>query len=116
MKLKAFFIIFKGHSIKQITQLFLEGEGPTLNNLSLPVSNAWFSFSLDQHNYETSSSTQGNLIKRFYKRNRYGKYLITVSAIESWNKIQKQLKNMLLIDLSLNKIKAFVSNFYLKSY
>ena len=30
MKKKAFFIIFKGLSIKQITQFFLEGESPTL--------------------------------------------------------------------------------------
>ena len=27
---KAFFILFKGLSMKQITQLFLEGESPTL--------------------------------------------------------------------------------------
>ena len=47
--------------------------------------------------------------------NRYGKYSITVSDVESWNKIQKQLKNMLLKDLSL-KIKTVVTNFYLKSY
>ena len=61
-------------------------------------------------------STQGNLTKPFYKTNRYGKYSITVSAVQSWNKIQKQLKNMLLEDLSPNKIKTVVSNFYLKSY
>ena len=30
MKQKAFFIIFKGLSIKQITQIFLKGESPTL--------------------------------------------------------------------------------------
>ena len=30
MKSKAFFIIFKGFSMKQITEIFLEGEGPTL--------------------------------------------------------------------------------------
>ena len=35
---------------------------------------------------------------------------------DSWNKIQKQLKNTLLKDLPLNKIQAVVSNFYLKSY
>ena len=33
----------------------------SLNNLSPSVFNIWFSFSSDQH--ETSSSTQGNLIK-----------------------------------------------------
>ena len=63
--------------------------GRFVNNLSLLVFNTWFSFSSNQHNYETSGSIQGNLIKRFYKTNRYGKYLITASAVESWNKIQK---------------------------
>ena len=33
VKLKTFFIIFKGLSMKQTTQIFLEGEGPTLNIL-----------------------------------------------------------------------------------
>ena len=47
--------------------------------------------------------------------NRYEKYSITVSVVESWNKIQKQLKNMLLNDVSPNKTKTVVSDFYLKS-
>ena len=85
----------------------------SLNNLTPPVFSTWFSFSSDQHNYETSSSTQDNLAKLFYKANRYGKYSITVNAVESWN---KQLKYMLLKDLSPRKIKTIVSNFYLKSY
>ena len=88
----------------------------SLNNLSPSFFNTWFSFSSDQHNYETSSSTQGNLMKHFYKTNRYGKYSITVSAIELLDKIRKQLKNMLLKNLSPNKIKTVVTNFYLKSY
>ena len=46
----------------------------SLNNLSPSVFNTCFSFSTDQHSYETSSSTQGNVIKRFYKTKRYGKY------------------------------------------
>ena len=41
---------------------------------------------------------------------------MTISAIESSNKSQKQLKNMLLRDLSPNKIKTVVTNFYFKSY
>ena len=48
--------------------------------------------------------------------NSYGKYSFTVSAVESRNKIQKQLKVMLLKDLSPRKIKKIVSNFYLKLY
>ena len=88
----------------------------SLNNLTPSVFSTWFSFSLDQHNYETSSSTQGNLTKLFYKTNKYEKYPITVSAVDSWNKIQKQLKDMLLKDLTPRKIKTIVSNFYLKLY
>ena len=88
----------------------------SLNNLTKSVFSTWFSFFSDQCNYETSSSTQGNLTKLFYKTNRYGKYSITVSAAESWNKIQKQLKYMLLKDLSSRKIKTIVGNSYFKSY
>ena len=55
-------------------------------------------------------------MKLCYKTDRYGKYSITVNAIESWNKIQKQLKSILLKDLSPNKIKTVVTNFYFKSY
>ena len=40
---------------------------------------------------------------------------MTVSAVDSWNKIQKQLKNMLLKELSPNKIQTVVTNFFLKS-
>ena len=88
----------------------------SLNNLTPSVFSIWFSFSSDQHNYETSSSTQGNLTKLFHKTSRYEKYSATVSAVESWNKIQKHLKDMLLKDLSPRKIKTIVTNFVLKSY
>ena len=72
------------------------------------------SFSSDQHSYEISSSTQGNLMKLFYMTNRYEKYSITASAVESWKKIQKQLENMLLKNLSPYKIKTDVTNFYFR--
>ena len=41
----------------------------------------------------------------FNKTDRYGKYSITVSAVELSNKIQKQLKSILLKDLSPTKLK-----------
>ena len=37
----------------------------SLNNLSPSIFNTWFSLSSDQHNYETSSSIQGNIRKLF---------------------------------------------------
>ena len=112
--------LFKQNSILKFQdKIYLEYilfVSKSLNNLTPSVFSTWFSFSSDQHNYETSSSTQGNLMKLFYKTNRYGKYSITVNAIELWNKTQKQLKNMLLKNLSPYKIKTVVTNFYLKSY
>ena len=44
-------------------------------------------------------------MKLFFKTNRYGKYSITVTAVESRNKIQKELKNVLLKNLSPVKLK-----------
>ena len=74
----------------------------------MSVFSTWFGFSSGQYNYETSSSTEGNLTKLL-------KYSITVSVVKSWNKIQKQLKDMLLKDLFPRKIKTIVI-FILKSY
>ena len=91
-------------------------DSKSLNNLIPSVFSTWFSFSSDQHNYEISSSTKGNLTKLFYKTNRYGKYSITVNSVELWNKIQKQQKDMLFKDLAPKKIKTIISNFYLKSH
>ena len=37
----------------------------SLNCLSPSIFNTWFSLSSEQHNYETSSSTQANIMKVF---------------------------------------------------
>ena len=58
----------------------------------MSIFNKWLTFSSDQHNYETSSYTRGKLVKYFYKTNRYGKYSITVSAVELWKKNPKTTK------------------------
>ena len=87
-----------------------------LNKLTPSVFRTWFSFSSDEHNYGISSSAQGNLAKLICKTNRSGKYSITVSAVELWKKIQKQLKDIQLKDLSPRKIKPILWNFCFKSY
>ena len=86
------------------------------NSLTRSVFCTWFNLSSDQHNYETSSFRQGNLIKSSYRTNRYGKHSIIASAADSWKKIQEQLKTTLLKDISPNIIKKVVSNFHLESY
>ena len=42
--------------------------------------NSCFSFSSNQHNYETLRSRQSYLIKSIYRINRYGKYSRIASA------------------------------------
>ena len=53
---------------------------------------------------------------KFFIKKMYRRYSAPVSAVELWSKIQKQLKNILLKDLSANKIKTAATNFYFKSY
>ena len=53
-------------------------------------------------------------MKLFYKTKRYGKYSITVSAVESEQ--NPKTKDLILRDLSPNKIKTTDSYLYLKSY
>ena len=88
----------------------------SVNKLTPSVFNIWFSFSAYHHNDEASSFREGNLIKCFCRTNRNEKYSKITVAVDSRNKIQKQIKNTLLKDLSLNNIKTVISNFYLKSY
>ena len=81
----------------------------SINNLLTSLFNDWFLFSSDQHNYETSCSSLGNLYKPSYKTNLYGKNSIIVSAINAWNNSQKLLK-ISLRHLSPNKIKKILSD------
>ena len=85
----------------------------SLNNLTLSVFSTWFSFSSDQHNYGTSSSTQGNLTKLFYKTNKNGKYSTTVSAVESWKKSKNNQKICYLKNYPQRKLKQLLLVFIL---
>ena len=69
----------------------------SLNNLSPSGFNTWFSFSSDKHKYESSSSTENNLTKLYYKANRYGKYLTIVIHTSFFKKFYK--KNLLVFYL-----------------
>ena len=64
----------------------------SLKKLTPSVFRTWFSFSSDKHNYGISSSAQGNLAKLICNTNKYGKYSITVSAVELWKKSKNNLK------------------------
>ena len=69
----------------------------SINNFLPSLFNDWSLFSSNQHNYETSWSSYGNLPKPFYKTNIYGKNVIVVRAVNVLNNSQKLLKIYLLI-------------------
>ena len=88
-----------------------------VSNLTPPVFNTWFSFSSGQHNYETSSSRQGYLIKSSYRTNRYGKYSKIASAVDSYDKMTnwhywKIYPPIILKQLSVIFILNHSNNFY----
>ena len=87
----------------------------SINNLLPSLFNHWFLFSSDQHNYETSCSSLGNLYKPSYKTNLCGKNSIIVSAINACNNSQKLLKVSLRY-LSPNKIKKILSDAFFSKY
>ena len=86
----------------------------SISNLLSSLFNNWFLFSADQHNYETSWSSLGNLHKPC-KSSTYGKNCIVLSAINAWNNSQKLLK-ISLRHLSPNKIKKILSDAYFANY
>ena len=56
------------------------------------------------------------LQKYSYRTNIYGQNYIIIGAIESWNKIQKNLKTIPLRLLTPSKIKLLLTNEYLEKY
>ena len=88
----------------------------SINNLLPSLFNNWFVFSSDTLEYNTSWSSDDKLQKYSYRTNTYGKNLIIISAIESWNNSQNNLKTISLRLLTPSKIKLLLSNEYLKNY
>ena len=66
--------------------------------------------------YNTSWSPNDKIQKYSYRTNTYGKNSIIISAIESWNNSQNNLKTISLRLLTPSKIKLLLSNEYLKNY
>ena len=87
----------------------------SINNLLDSLLNDWFWFSSNQHNYEISCSSPGNLHQHSYKTNIYSKNSIIVSAINASNNSQKLLKTSLR-HLSPIKIKKILSGAFFSKY
>ena len=64
------------------------------NNQLPEMCNNWLAFSADTHRYETCSE-KGMLKVKSFNTKSYGKEAVIYSAINTWNRIQKQLKHFL---------------------
>ena len=100
---KAAFLKFKDKiNLKNISFI-----SKSINDLLPFLFNNWFVFSW---------SSNDKLQKYSYGTNTDGKNSIIISAIESWNNIQDNLKTISLRLPTPNKIKLLLSNEYLKNY
>ena len=70
-----------------------------LNNILPPIFKNWFQFCYNIHHYKTTFSIKGHLHKKSLWTNNFGKFSVTVSAIDSWNKIQDQMDEIAPKDL-----------------
>ena len=66
----------------------------SINNLIPSLFKNWFVFSSDTHKYNTLWPSNDKLQKYSYRTNTYGKNLIIISAIESCNNNQNNLKTI----------------------
>ena len=87
-----------------------------LNKILPPIFKNWFQFCYNIHHYSTTFSIKGHLHKKSFRTNNFGKFSVTVSAIDSWNKIQDQMGEIALKDLRPSKIKWLLTNKFIKSY
>ena len=78
-----------------------------MNNQLPEIFNNWFVFSFDTHRYETSFSVKGMLKVKSFNTKSHGKEAVIYSALNTWNSLQKQLKNFLLHNLSMFQLKIF---------
>ena len=88
----------------------------SLNNLLPPISKYWFTFRSDDHNNQTVSSTSDKIFKPLYRTDSFGKNLITIGAINSWNKTQYQFRNLSLKTYSPSSIKIALSKKCIENY
>ena len=88
----------------------------SLKNQLPEIFSNWFIFSSVTHRYETSCSEKGMLKVKYCNTKSHAKKAVIYSAINTWNNLQKQLKDFLLCHLSTFQLKFFFKYHYLKTY
>ena len=89
-----------------------------LNSMFHSTFKNWFQFCYSIYNihHKTTSSVKGHLHKKSFTINNFEKLSVTVSAIDSCNKMQDQIGEIALNDLISGKIKWLLTDKFIKSY
>ena len=86
------------------------------NNILSPVFDKWFTFCSNINNYEIVSLSAGELFKPSFRANSYEKTSITVNATNSWTKMQIVFSDVILKDITPNKIKVLLTKKCIENY
>ena len=76
----------------------------------------WFTLSSDFHTYNTRRSNLCCIVVPPHNAKLYGRNSVNISAVSSWNYLQKLNENNLFYQLSPNKLKIIIKNLFLNSY
>ena len=88
-----------------------------IHNKLPKIFDKWFLFSSNTHKYETSFAVKGCLKVPSITTTTYGKSAFTSMAIETWNNLQKQLKDSIILkDFPPSYIKSYLTDFFLTLY
>ena len=86
-----------------------------MNNQLPEIFSNWFVLSSGTHRYETSCSEKGMLKVKSFNTKSHGKQAVIYSAINTWNRLQEQLKHFLMRNLSKFQLKNFLKLYYLQT-
>ena len=81
-----------------------------------PIIKNWFQFCYNIHRCSKNFSIRGHLHKKSFRSNKFRKFIVTASYIDSWNEVQDQMDEIILTDLKPSKIKWLVTNKVIESY
>ena len=73
-------------------------------------------FVLIKHNYNTAASLTGKLFKPSFRTILYGKNSITLSAVNTWNKIQTAFGDVILKNLTTTQLKNLLTKKSIDKY
>ena len=120
MQLKILLIdifLFKSNHILKLEDKILIENTLFINNSLLPaIFKNLFTFCSDVQNYQTVSSTSDKIFKPSQRTDSFGKKLITIGAINSWNKTRYQFRNLSLKTYSPSKVKRLFSKKCIENY